>query len=190
MFLATPKAGSTAVETSLEPLAAFSIQRPAAMKHLSAAEYRSSFGPLLDSRAGSPFSTVALMREPVSWLQSWYRFVQRDDHDDPDHPLAALSFETFVRDYLSDNPPAHARVGRQSDFLTDGAGQVLVDRLFRYKDMDAFVHYLEELLDCEVTLPRVNVPPAADVRLSEEAQALLRARMATDFALYDRIGRD
>lgn len=189
VFLATPKAGSTAVETFLEPLASFSIQRPPEMKHLSAADYTQSVAPLLKSRAGEEFTTVALMREPISWLQSWYRFRLRDDHDDPDHPMNGESFEEFVTDYLSDTPPTHARVGRQSDYVTDGAGQILVDQLFRYEDMDDFVHFLEERLDCEVTLPRINVPPAVDVGLSEGAYQALSDKLAADFELYHRIAR-
>lgn len=39
VFLATPKAGSTAVEAALEPLAAVAVQRPGAMKHTDIATY-------------------------------------------------------------------------------------------------------------------------------------------------------
>lgn len=184
VFLATPKAGSTAVESALEPLASFGMQRPEAMKHVSAVDYHRHLAPLLKLRSGEDFTTVALMREPVSWVQSWYRFRLRDDRDDPDHPMVGKSFEAFVADYLSDDPPPHARLGSQSDGLTDGSGRLLVDRLFRYEDMDQFVHFLEERLDCIVTLPRVNVPPSVDVRLSEAARERLRARLQADGDLY------
>lgn len=189
VFLATPKAGSTAVESALDPLASFSMQRPEAMKHLSAADYHAHLAPLLRLRGGDDFTTVALMREPVSWMQSWYRFRLRDDRDDPDHPMIGRSFEAFVADYLADAPPPHAQLGSQSDFLTDGSGQLLVDRLFRYEDIDDFVHFLEDRLDCIITLPRVNVPPAVNVGLSDPARDRLRARLQDDLRLYDSIPR-
>lgn len=187
VFLATPKAGSTAIESALEPLASFSILRPEAMKHLSARSYHDSLAPLLAARAGGPFTTVALMREPVSWVQSWYRFRLRDDHEDPAHPMSGKTFEAFVADYLDAAPAPHAQLGRQTDFLTDGQGRLMVDRLFRYEDIDQFVHFLEDRLDCIVTLPRVNVPPAVDVGLSPAALGRLQERLADDFALYSRI---
>ncbi|MEZ5684798.1 MAG: hypothetical protein R3D78_02410, partial [Paracoccaceae bacterium] len=63
-------------------------------------------------------------------------------------------------------------------------GVPLVDRIFRYEDMEQFVHFLEDMLDCAITLPRVNVPPAVDTHLSPDTEAQLRAAMAKDLALY------
>ena len=186
VFLATPKAGSTAIETALESLASVSIQRPAPLKHLSARDFRAHLASLLQAR-GAPFTTVALMREPLSWLQSWYRFRLRDDQDDPDHPMRGRSFEDFVNDYMAPTPPAHADLGCQSDYLTGPDGTLLVDRLFRYEDIDALVHFLEDRLDCMVTLPRINVPPSVNVTLSPQAATTLQSRLAPDFTLYRTI---
>lgn len=186
VFLATPKAGSTAIETALESLASVAIQRPAPLKHITAQAFRSHMVPLLHQRGGD-FTTVALMREPISWVQSWYRFRLRDDHDDPDHPMVGKSFEDFVSDYISMAPPPHADLGCQSDFLTGPDGALLVDRLFRYENMDNFVHFLEDRLDCMVTLPRINVPPAVDVDLSPAARGRLNDKLARDLTLYHSI---
>lgn len=185
VFLAAPKTGSTAVEVALESLASVGMQRPAALKHMTAAQYRHHLAPLLESGAGAPFTTVALMREPIDWLRSWYRFVQRDDLEDPDHPMQALTFESFAEAYMADPRPPHAQIGSQAGFLCGPGGMPAVDRVFRYEDIEAFVHFLEERLDCAITLPRVNVPPAADVQLSSDAETRLRRAMAADFALYE-----
>lgn len=184
VFLATPKTGSTAVEVALESLASVSMQRPAALKHLPARDYRAHVAPLLRATSGGDFTTVALMRDPIDWLRSWYRFLQRDDFEDPEHAMRGRSFDTFAADFTAEPRPAHARIASQAEFLCDAHGLPLVDRIFRYEDMAAFVHFLEDQLDCALTLPRVNVPPAADVALSAENEALLRSAMAPDFALY------
>jgi len=184
VFLATPKAGSTAVEVALESLAAVAMQRPAALKHMSARDYRAHLAPLIEARTGGPFTTVALMREPISWLRSWYRFRLRDDYEDPNHPMNGRSFETFAKDYMAPNPPSHADIGSQSAALCDADDMPLVDRIFRYEEMDAFVHFLEDQLDCAITLPRVNVPPSVDVKLSTETARALESAMERDFALY------
>ncbi len=187
VFLATPKAGSSAVEAALEPLAAVAMQRPADLKHMNAQDYQRHIAPYLTARTGARFSTVALMREPIGWLRSWYRFRLRDDADTPGHPMRALNFDAFARDYAADTPPAHADIGSQSAILTGPDGAPLVDRIFRYENMDAFVHFLEDQLDCAITLPRVNVPPAVDVQLSPETEARLQQVMAADFALYNTL---
>ena len=185
-FLATPKAGSTAVEAALEPLATTAMLRPAALKHTDLASWRSHVGPWLQTQAGAPFTTVALMREPVEWLRSWYRFKLRDDHEDPEHRMEGVSFAQFAHDYATPNGPRQLNVGRQTDFLTDGDAQA--DRIFRYDQMDEFVHFLEDRLDCAIELPRLNVPPAVDVSLDDHDEAALRRAMAADIRLYESLG--
>ncbi|MBU3032063.1 sulfotransferase family 2 domain-containing protein [Paracoccus marinaquae] len=185
VFLATPKAGSTAVEVALESLASASIQRPAALKHTDISAYRRHVGPWLHAQTGEAFTTVALMREPVDWLRSWYRFKLRDDHEDPLHRMEGVSFASFARDYATPDGPRETMIGTQSGFLTDGSARV--DRIFRYEDMASFVTFLEDRLDCAIELPRINVPPAVNVDLPPEAEAMLRQRLAEDTALYASI---
>ncbi|MFD1882785.1 hypothetical protein [Paracoccus pacificus] len=186
VFLATPKAGSTAVEVALESLACASVQRPAALKHTTARSYRDHIAPWLGLAAGGEFTTVALMREPIDWLRSWYRFRLRDDNDDPAHSMAGISFDDFVGLHAAGNRDMTAGFGSQADFLTDG-GTRLVTHIFRYEDMDALTRFLEDRLDCEISLPRVNVPPSVDVTLSPETEAKARAAMAADIALYQSL---
>ncbi len=187
VFLATPKAGSSAVEAALEPLAAVTMQRPAALKHMSAKDFQSHIRPYLEAQTGEAFTTVALMREPIGWLRSWYRFRTRDDFEDPDHPMRGRSFDAFARDYMADPRPQHAEIGSQAAILCATDGRPLVDRIFRYESIEAFVHFLEDRLDCAITLPRVNVPPSVDVKLENQTAAALRSAMAPDFALYDSL---
>lgn len=182
VFLATPKAGSTAVEAALEALANVAVQRPAALKHADLRTYRRHIEPWLQSATGDRFTTAALMREPIDWLRSWYRFRLRDDFDDPGHAMAGMSFAEFAGIYADPGSATVADIEAQADFLTDGEDRV--DRIFRYEDMETFTHFLEDRLDCAINLPRVNVPPAVDVSLAPEQEAALREAMARDVRLY------
>lgn len=182
VFLATPKAGSTAVEVALESLASVSLQRPAALKHTDIATYRRHIAPWLMAQTGDTFETVALMREPVDWLRSWYRFKQRDDHDDPAHQLAGVSFADFAHDYACEAGQMSREIGSQAGFLTSDQGAV--DRIFRYETMDDFIEHLEDRLGCAIELPRINVPPPVDVDLDPRREAALRMAMARDLDLY------
>jgi hypothetical protein len=184
-FLATPKTGSTAIAAALESLSSVSIQRPPVLKHTTVHRYRRFFGPYLEAASKAEWTVVALMREPRDWLSSWYRFRQREET-----PAAKstreMSFDEFVRAWCQDPRPEFADVGSQERFLRPRQGQG-VDRLFRYEEIDVFVHFLEERLGCEIILPRLNVSPAGLTELSPETEALLRVAAADDFSLYETL---
>ncbi len=187
VFLATPKTGSTAIEAALESLASVSVQRPPEIKHTPAYRYRRFLAPYLHNSAdGASFTVVALMREPVDWLRSWYRFRQRDDVQDPARSTRGISFEQFAADYMKQPQPPHAQVGAQARFLSgpDGLG---VDRLFCYERLDSFLGFLEDRLDCEIILPRLNTSPPAEVSISEQMERRLRDHMRDDIRLYETV---
>lgn len=187
VYLATPKTGTTAIEAALEPLASVVIQRPPELKHTSVHRYWKFLAPYLSRAADEDFMVVAVMREPVDWLGSWYRYRQRPSGVAPEKSTRGLSFDAFVEGYLADPQPEFANVGSQSRFLVPEKGPG-ADRLFRYDDMAGFVRFLEDRLDCEITLPRLNVSPAGATDLSPDLDARLRRDFARDFALYASLG--
>ncbi len=190
VFLATPKTGSTAIEAALQPLAAVTVERPPVMKHTPAYRYHRFLAPYLErASGGARFTTVALMREPLDWLRSWYRFRQRDDVEGTERSSTGMSFEAFVEAYMQKPRPPVADIGAQSRFLSDRSGGLGVDHLFRYEELGDFLAFLEDRLGCEVVLPRVNVSPQADVALSAAAEARLRDFATADFALYESLPR-
>jgi hypothetical protein len=184
-FLATPKTGSTALAAALESLSAVSIQRPPVLKHTTVHRFRRFVGPYLEAASKADWTVVAMMREPRDWLGSWYRFRQREETD-PKNSTRGMSFDDFVRAWCSDPRPAFADVGSQERFLRPRQGQG-VDRLFRYEEIDGFVHFLEDRLGCEIILPRLNVSPPGLTDLSPETEFLLHEVAAPDFALYDTL---
>jgi hypothetical protein len=185
-FLATPKTGSTAIESALEPLSALVVQRPPILKHTSVQRFHRFMGPYLEVASGHSFSVAALMREPRDWLGSWYRYRQRDDVADPAKSTVDVSFDEFVNAYCSDNPPDFAAVGSQARFLKSRKDRG-VDHLFRYENIDGFVAFLEDRLGCEIVLPRLNVSPAGTVDLTSRTAAKLESFAAEDFNLYRKI---
>jgi hypothetical protein len=188
-ILATPKTGSTAIEAALDSLATLSIQRPPVLKHTSVQRFHRFIGPYLETTFGQPFSVVALMREPRDWLGSWFRYRQRDDLADPLKSTRGMDFDRFVNAWCDDPQPEFANVGSQSRFLKP-KGERGLDHLFRYEEIDTFVQFLEDRLDCEIILPRLNVSPKAPLDLSPATEARLRKTAAQDFALYETLRPD
>jgi hypothetical protein len=183
VYLATPKTGSTAIEAALEPLASVVIQRPPALKHTNVRRYWQNFAPFLERASGEGFMVVALMREPIDWLGSWYRYRQRDGMQRPQNSTKGISFDEFVTAYLGKDRPPYADVGRQGAFLApDGARGA--DQIFCYERIGTFVTFLEDRLNCEIMLPRLNVSPPGTVALSAATEARLRQDLAADFALH------
>lgn len=181
-FLATPKTGSTAIAAALESLAAVSIQRPPLLKHTNVFRYRRFIGPYLAAASEEEFTVVALMREPRDWLGSWYRYRQREETP-VGRSTRGKTFDEFVQAWCRDPQPDFAAVGSQARFLRPRQDKG-VDRLFRYEDIGTFVQFLEDRLDCEITLPRLNVSPPGLTELSAQTEALLQEVAAEDFALY------
>jgi hypothetical protein len=191
VFLANTKAGSTSIAAALESLAQVSVQRPAALKHTTAASYRQFIAPWIEAQAGGPFTTVALMREPIDWLGSWYRARQRDDSDGTAESTAGMGFADFSEATLSAAPPPCTHLPGQAAFLAADEGRTpLVDHIFRYEAIDRFVHFLEERLNFAITLPHLNVSPHSPVTLESQLHDRLAAHLAADYRLYDRICPD
>ncbi|HPE26636.1 hypothetical protein [Albidovulum sp.] len=183
VFLATPKTGTTAIEAALQPLANLSIQNPPALKHTPVRRYQRFLAPYLRSAAGEDFTVVALMREPIDWLGSWYRYRQRDAIPIKERSTRGMDFDSFVTAHLANPCPGFADVGSQARFLDPGNGPG-IDRVFRYENIGAFIEFLEDRLDFEIILPRLNVSPEGSTQLAPETEARLRRERAADFALY------
>ena len=125
------------------------------------------------------------MREPRDWLGSWFRYRQRDEVD-AGKSTAGMSFDRFVNAWCDDPQPDFAAVGSQAKFLQP-KGEKGIDHLFRYEEIDTFLHFLEDRLNCEIILPRLNVSPPGDLGLEPDTETRLRKVAARDFALYDTL---
>ena len=184
VVIANTKTGSTSLESALEGLAEVVVSRPAPLKHTTARAFRRHVAPWLTELAGgTAFETVGLVREPLDWLGSWYR-----DRAGAGELPEGMDFAGFGRDVLALPPPPHARLVSQAAMLCDDAGAPLVDRLFRYDEIDRFVAFLEDRLGCAIHLPRLNVSPEAQMDLAPATVARMEQAMAEDFALYASIG--
>jgi hypothetical protein len=185
VFLATPKTASTSIETALSPLAAVVVLRPPHLKHTNAQKYQRQVAPFLGDAKGTNFATTALMREPLDWLGSWYRYRQRPE-EVAEKSTRGMTFDDFLIAYCQTDQPEFARVGAQATFLTPESYRP-VDHIFRYDRMDLFVRFLEKRLGTRITLPTVNVSPQGATLPSSKVEQHLREVRAADFALYDRL---
>ena len=187
VFLSVPKTGTTAYAKALSARADMVISDPPSLKHLPVYRYNRFLRPLFAKVCDAEMELMAVMREPVSWLGSWYRYRQRPFLRGKPNGTHDLSFDEFVAAYAKGQRPAYANVGSQAQFLKRQPNGVGVDHLFRYEDQPRLQSFLEDRLSCEITLDRVNVSPAADLTLSAKVEDKLRRKCSDEFALYDSI---
>jgi hypothetical protein len=188
VVLAVPKTGTTALEDALAPLADAVIRNPPEKKHVTARRYRNQLAPFFENRGGRKMEMMAVIREPLDWLGSWYRYRARDQIAGSPASTAGLEFGQFVEGWLSDPEPEFARVGRQSRFVSDTEGRVIVDQLFRYEALDGAVRFLEDRLGTQIALPRRNVSAGAVLALEPALEARLRREARADFDLWASLG--
>lgn len=186
-LLSVPKTGTTALQAALRDRADLVISDPPQLKHAPLYRYNRWIRPMFDKVCGAELEVAAVMREPVSWLGSWFRYRQRPGLDGQANSTRGLSFDEFALDYCKGKPPAHANVGSQAKFLEAQPNGCKVHRLFRYEDKQALKRFLEERLEQEITLEQRNVSPSADLTLSPDAEAHLRRKRAAEFDLYNSI---
>jgi hypothetical protein len=188
VFLSVPKTGTTAYEQALAPLAAMVILDPPELKHAPLYRYNRFFRPMFE-KAGrcDDMETLAVMREPVSWLGSWYRYRRRPFMQGKANATFDVSFDEFVDAHIQGKPPGFANVGSQAKFLEPRPNGTAITHLFRYEDQAGLIEFLESRLDTTIDLPRANVSPQMDLALSPDIEARLRRKKAEEFDLYASI---
>ncbi|MGR3839889.1 MAG: gamma-glutamyl kinase [Cognatishimia sp.] len=189
VVLAVPKTGTTALATALAPHADILVNDPPELKHAPVYRYNRFFRPMFEKACGvENLDIMAVMREPISWLGSWYRYRQRDFLRGKPTSTAELSFDEFILGYLEDEKPAFARVGSQAKFLEPRPNGTKAKYIFRYETPQETIRFLEERLDITLDLGRENISPARTLELSPQIEAKLREKYAKDFALYAWLG--
>jgi len=187
VVLAVPKTGTTALETALLPHADSAILNPLQMKHVPVQGYRNRLAGFFEQRGQRPMELMAVIREPLDWLGSWYRYRGRDAIAGGEKSTKGMSFDRFVEAWLEEDPPEFARVGRQSRFVSTGKGEIGIDHLFAYERLDLAVGFLENRLSVSLDLPQRNVSPRADLSLSPDLAARLRHEAARDFEIWEQV---
>ena len=176
VFLALPKTGTTALETVLEPMAGMVLRHAPNLKHTPGYRYESFLKPYLNKCGLKNLRTTCVVRHPVDWLGSWYRYRSRPEKDGAFNSTKHMSFNRFVDEYASDVPAKWANLGFPSRFIRDNDGAVMINDLYQYEQMPVFVAFLEQRLGKSIVLPRRNVSPHAPLDLSEETRRKLETK--------------
>ncbi len=185
VLLAVPKTGSTALEGALAPRASLVLRDPPQLKHAPCYRYKRFLKPFFKQAGGQDPELMAVVRNPISWLGSWYRYRTRDDLVGHENSTRSVSFDDFVLEYCKGTPAPFANVGSQNKFLRINDGEIGAEQLFQYEQWDKVITYLEDRLDMAITLKQKNVSPKMDLHLSASTESKLRDKRAEEFAVWE-----
>lgn len=189
VFLAVPKTGTTSIEGTLAPRAALVMRDPAILKHSPVYRYRRFIEPYFKVAGDDPLETIAVIRNPIDWLSSWYRYRYRDDLVGHPNSTRDMSFDDFVSEYCKGKPAPFAGVGSQAKFVCGTEDQVLVDHLFQYEQQDKLIAFLEQRLGMNIRLPELNVSPKLATPLSPKIEDKLRRKREVEFSVWEAAQR-
>ncbi|MEM6623405.1 MAG: gamma-glutamyl kinase [Pseudomonadota bacterium] len=185
VILAMPKCASTSLERALSGRVDLVLRGMPQVKHTPYRKYDRFLRPYLESYTKEPLEVVSLIREPVDWLHSWWRYRGRPGIPDPANSTAGMNFTAFVEAYL-DGQRKPADVGRQARFVSTADERLGVDRLFRYERLEVFLDWLGARLNGPVTIGYENRSPhKGSAELPKTLSAELRRELARDFELYE-----
>ncbi len=184
-FLATPKTGSTAYEHALRGQAdiVFAKRR----KHLNAGQFERKMAPFLDDFYGIKPERMAVMRNPLEQIRSWYRYRTAPKSGRRDANTSNLSFDEFVLEVLKYPQPSFAAIGSQYGFLSMADGRIPLHHIFAYEEQPTIRRFLEERFETKLTFPEKNVSPPKPAPISHDVEISLRRARAAEFDLYDQV---
>jgi hypothetical protein len=184
VFLAVPKTGTTAIEGALAPKAAMVLREPPQIKHAPLYRYGRFLQPMFEQACKQNPETLAVIRHPVDWLSSWYRYRNRHALVGHENSTRNVNFNEFVLEYCKEKPASFANVGSQTTYVFNGQGQRITTYLFAYDNQPALIDFLEKRLNTKIELKQLNVSPTIPAVISPEVDAHFRATKPLEFAAY------
>ncbi len=186
-FLSVPKTGTTAYESALAARADMVISEPPMLKHAPVYRYNRFVRPMFLKVCDVELELMAVMREPISWLGSWYRYRRRPFMEGKPNATFDVTFDEFILAYMKGNKPGFADVGSQLNFMAPQPNGTGITHYFRYEDQPRLQDFLEDRLNVTLDLKLENVSPPMHLALSADVEDRFRRKFADEFALYASI---
>ena len=186
-FLSVPKTGTTAYEKALAPRADMVISDPPLLKHAPVYRYNRFIRPMFLKVCDVELELMAVMREPISWLGSWYRYRRRPYMEGKPNNTFDVSFDEFVLAYMKGDKPGFADVGSQLKFMETQPNGTGITQHFRYEDQPRLQAFLNDRLGVTLDLEQENVSPQMDLELSPNVEKRFRRKCTAEFDLYNSI---
>ncbi|MFP4044453.1 MAG: sulfotransferase family 2 domain-containing protein [Rhodosalinus sp.] len=189
VFVANTKSASTTIEHAMMEHAEIHRAGSPKRKHIPLVEIYRAYDSLFGQPEHRPetYFAFGVMREPVDWILSWYRYRKGNDVQAP------LSEDmTFARfwernDWNITRPDGRRHLQRQ--IFCDSGDRVLADVIIPYHDLEAGFARICNALGLPDRLQRKNVSRIREIAepIPPSLQAEMRAFYAPDYELFDSL---
>lgn len=188
IFAANTKTASTSIEHVLTPYSDIVYDGEPAIKHMPLVAARQRHPELFDAEGDGGFFRFGVMRDPLDWIASWYRYRSGNEVESP--LPSDMTFADFWerKDWNILHPNGRGKY-LQSDIFCDAEGAVLADVILPYHTLEPVFFEICDHLGVARTLPRKNVSRnAGDTSvIPQNLQEEVRAFYEDDYALLDSL---
>jgi hypothetical protein len=204
IFFHIPKAGGISVREALKPYAEeperFKIKRPskqikgkgnpvyemweAALLHAKARDARKE----LPASVYDGFYKFAFVRNPWDWHVSMYHFIRKETTHIKHNLVRSMTFGEYLAWAIeTKNPFPKGAAKFQKDMVTDAAGNIIVDFIGKYENLESDFQHVCPILNIKAELPHLNKSAHRDYRTyyNQKTIKMVKEGFKEDIELFD-----
>jgi len=174
-FVAVPKTATVAIERAFSPYA--TDFQPHQHDPVDVVKHR------------SPNPCVAVIRHPLRWIESYYKYLRFSPYfarSDSIWGLHSKTFEQFVWAYVKGQHMWPEPMMNQLSYVVRNGS--VVEHLYRYDNLSAAVSHLCDVCGKTVAIERHNASRNTVLELSSEAKSAFEQAAENDYDLYESLG--
>lgn len=200
VILCQPKTGTTALHEAIFSQSSIAFNTPPHMKHMTYGKFMRVLAPWISGGgefARPKYTMVCVMREPIEWFGSWYRYNSRDALASPQNRSHSrytgnISFNDYLEALLlpKDEMPDYAKLGGPCSIAMDNQGRIGVDHLFPYTAMDNLVDFVSSKLGKTIRLSEANISVKRGLEADPATMEKVRQKFKFEFDVYAKLRSD
>jgi hypothetical protein len=188
VFIANSKTASTSIEQVLSPHADVVVAGTAQRKHMTLREALAHCAPFTSGADPAQFFKFGVMRDPMDWIGSWFRYRRGNRVDEP--LPRHMDFAEFWALQDWNFRRGDGRPHLQGDMFLSGDGRVLADVIIPYHRLEPMLAEICAILGIASALPRKNVSRLKEIGdIPTQLQQGLRDFYAADYALFEQLDK-
>ena len=194
IVFALPKTGTTSIDTAIGNKATIRLKGTKGMglKHINAKRFNKWNKALKQEFPNQKFVSCCVMREPIDWISSWFRYRSRESLKNSSRYTGNLTFEEYLCnlcDRYEKKSSKSLKLMGQSKFIIR-KNTIGIDRIFPYEKIDNFTQFISKKLDIKIELPKRNISPElskSKMEISKETLEKLKPFISLDVNIYNEI---
>jgi hypothetical protein len=187
-----PKCASTSIESAISKFCNIKYSGHPKLKHINSKVFSEQILTIHQKLVpSSKIESFCLMRDPLEWVRSWYRYRARDELKSPKHPnhkhyTGNISYREFIQEYTSKEKRApFATLSTQYQFVSLNKDKIGVDHIIPMDNFDLVSSFLSEKIGRKIKIPNKNTSPKIPAPLEPDLERKLHKHLEKDLILYN-----